>query len=219
MRAVPGVRFVTAGDLPALYPDLARTAGITESELDELARRIANAKDLNFQLIGGKAFSVADQFELFTLAVDRLIEGQPLDFPLVAPGLLGPDSEPPPTREEARLAWPAFRDTTRDVLGFIQAERRVPARVFIGPDPVPPADFVAALVAAYQFYRTNGRLPMADGVSVAKGIALLPARYVADDTPKLFGDWVIHREGFRAPKVMAVARLQAWTLKPAVNAQ
>jgi hypothetical protein len=39
---------------------------------------------------------------------------------------------------------------------------------------------------------------------------------VARDTPKLFGDWVIHREGFSAPKVMDIARLQAWTLKPAI---
>jgi hypothetical protein len=29
---------------------------------------------------------------------------------------------------------------------------------------------------------------------------------------------VIHREGFRAPKVLEVARWQAWTLKPAVRA-
>jgi hypothetical protein len=34
----------------------------------------------------------------------------------------------------------------------------------------------------------------------------------------LFGDWIIHKEGFRAPKVLEQARLQAWTLKPALAA-
>jgi len=31
----------------------------------------------------------------------------------------------------------------------------------------------------------------------------------------LFGGWVIHKAGFQAPKLMELARLQAWTLKPA----
>jgi hypothetical protein len=44
-------------------------------------------------------------------------------------------------------------------------------------------------------------------------------RYVATDTPELFGGWVIHKAGFRAPKVMEMARLQAWTLKPAIRKQ
>jgi hypothetical protein len=29
-------------------------------------------------------------------------------------------------------------------------------------------------------------------------------------------DWVIHPEGFQAPQLLDMARLQAWTLKPAV---
>ena len=44
----------------------------------------------------------------------------------------------------------------------------------------------------------------------------LTARRIAKDTPGLFGGWIIHKEGFRAPKVLDVARLQAWTLKPAL---
>jgi hypothetical protein len=50
---------------------------------------------------------------------------------------------------------------------------------------------------------------------LATNVEVLPARRVAPDTPGLFGGWVIHREGFRAPKILEVARLQAWTLKPA----
>ena len=39
-------------------------------------------------------------------------------------------------------------------------------------------------------------------------------RYVGDDSPALWG-WVIFPEGFHAPRIMELARLQAWTLKPA----
>ena len=40
-------------------------------------------------------------------------------------------------------------------------------------------------------------------------------KYVANDDPRIF-NWVIHPEGFHAPKLMELAKLQAWTLKPAV---
>ena len=40
-------------------------------------------------------------------------------------------------------------------------------------------------------------------------------RYVASDSPKLW-NWVIFPEGFHSQAIMELARLQAWTLKPAV---
>ena len=63
----------------------------------------------------------------------------------------------------------------------------------------------------------NGRLPVAGEIFPGANTGVLPARHIAKDTPNLFGGWVIHRDGFRAPKVLEVARLQAWTLKPAVR--
>ncbi len=38
---------------------------------------------------------------------------------------------------------------------------------------------------------------------------------VAADSPGLLGGWVIHPDGFRAPRIVEMTRLQAWTLKPA----
>ena len=219
IRALPGIRFVTASDLPSIYPDLVRSEGASAEDLTELARRILNrgTNGLDFQVIGGKSYSVADQFELLTMAVGRLIDGQRLEFPLTAKGLFGPDNPPPAAGEERRLAWPAFRAAALDARDFIQRERRIPARVFIGPDAVPPADFLAALASAYDSHRKNGKFPLSDGIALARNVAVVPQRHVAPDTPELFGGWVIHKAGFRAPKILEVARLQAWTLKPAMR--
>jgi hypothetical protein len=130
-------------------------------------------------------------------------------------GLLGPDAVPPQC-EKSHLDWLAFRDTTRDVLNYIQTEHRIPARVFVGADAVAPSDYLVALAGAYDSYRRNGNAPTHEGVNVPTNVELLPARHIAEDAPGLFGGWIIHKEGFRAPKVLEVARLQAWTLKPAI---
>ncbi len=217
IRAIPGVRWITASDLPGIYADRVPKDGVTEQELSELADRIANrgTNGLDFQTLGNKAFSVADQFELLTLAVSESIEGKRLKLPLKTQGLFGPDSAPPATSGGRQIAWPAFRDATRDVREFILAHQRVPARVFIGPDAIAPADFLVASAVVYQSQRRSSGFP--EQVNLGSSTAIAPMRHIAKDTPNLFGGWVIHKEGFRAPKILEVARLQAWTLKPALR--
>jgi hypothetical protein len=221
IHSLPKVRFITAADLPQIYPDVVRTDGASEADLSVIADRLlaGAASGIDFQLIGRRAYSVADQFEVLTRAVARLSAGEKLEFPLPCKGLFGPESPPPPASQNLRLAWPAFRDTTRDVLDFVETQRRMPARVFVGADAVPPAEFLIGLAAAYQSYEKNGRLPLEEGLALGGNPEVLPARHVAADTPELFGDWIIHKEGFRAPKILEQARLQAWTLKPALPKQ
>src|SRR5213075_3363258 len=62
IRSIPGVRFVTASDLPDLYPDPTRTRGASEEDYNELVSRLADAKAgaVDFQVISGRAYSPAD---------------------------------------------------------------------------------------------------------------------------------------------------------------
>ncbi|HEY5909035.1 MAG TPA: hypothetical protein VJA21_00370 [Verrucomicrobiae bacterium] len=218
IRRTPGVRFVTASDLPLIYPDAVRVDGASEGDVAEIASRISGAGSagLDFQRIGQRAYSVADQFALLALAAGEMASGKTPRFPIKPEACFGPDSAPPQTQLKT-IPWPAFRDSVRDVVGFIQFEHRIPSRVFIGADPVAPADFLFALAGVYQFHQKHGRLPLSEGVELGHGLEVLPARKVAEDSPGLFGGWVIHKEGFRAPKLLELARLQAWTLKPAVR--
>jgi hypothetical protein len=221
VRSLPGVRFVTASDLPTVYPDQLRSTGVSEKDLSELVLRLTRPGDraLNFQVIGDRAYSVADQFELLTLGVSQLLAGAKPSFPLKAKGLLGPSEPPPVAAAPARVDWAAFRDTTFDVVNFIETQHRVPSRVFVGPNAISPGDYLAALAAVYGFWSQEGRLPVAEGVVLPSAGKFLPALHVAEDTPELFGGWIIHQEGFRAPKILNVARLQTWTLKPAIRAR
>ena len=220
LQSFPGVHFVTAADLPGLYPDLLRREGATRADLDELAGRITTpgAAGLDFQSIGERSFSLADQLALLSEAVGGWQQQREPQFPIRPPVLLGPDRQPPPTRAESAVDWTAFQAATMDLLNFIHRQHRIPARVFLGAEPVPPGDFLFAVATAYQRHRRDGSFPNDIRVTLGHDLELLPARRVAADQPGVYGDWIIHPAGFRAPQLLALARLQAWTLKPALRA-
>src|SRR5881394_910983 len=107
IRSIPGVRFVTASELPDLYPDPVRTKGASDADFNEIVSRLADAKAgaIDLQVIGGRSYSIADQFELLAWAAGELIEGRKPVFPAKAKGLLGPDSPPPASPQSAHLDW------------------------------------------------------------------------------------------------------------------
>jgi len=210
----PDVKLVTASELPGLYSDPIRGAGASESDLKSIVSVLLDSKNgLDLQKRGSTTFSLADQFEFLNTTLFDLIEKRTTSFPHPVPSLLGPDHQPPQTRLTS-IPWPAFRDAVLDVRAYLRQSTRVPARVFIGAEAIAPADFLAAMAFALDQYHKNGNFP--DSVPVRQNLEVLPARHVAKDTPDLFGGWVIHPKGFRAPKILEVARLQAWTLKPAI---
>ena len=187
------------------------------------------AAGVDYQVLSGKAVSPADQFELLATAMGERVGGRTPKYPLAAKGLLGPDSPPGCPLAGAAgesgqtIAWPAFRDAVVDVRDYLRVHGRVPPRVFIGADSVTPADFLAGLAFAYHFERTHGELPPTTGtwcprVRLGKGLAVLTERHIASEPTGHF-DWVIHKADFRPAKILDVARLQAWTLKPAVRSR
>jgi hypothetical protein len=62
-----------------------------------------------------------------------------------------------------------------------------------------------------------GQFP--DSITLPVGVKLLTADHVVHDGPNVYGGWIVHRANFRAPHILEVARLQAWTLKPAIPSQ
>jgi hypothetical protein len=217
IRSIPGVHWITASDLPFRYPDAVRGEGATAADLTELATRIqANPAALNIQKIGNKVFSVADQFETLTLALNVSLTNRAVNFPLRARGLIGPASFPPESSARTNVDWFALRDALRDTEDFLKKEQRVPSRVFIGADPVAPADFLVGVASAW-ILQQQGQLHTNSIFALGHGAKILPEDHIAKDTPGLFGGWIIHKANFRAPKLLELGKLQAWTLKPAVR--
>jgi hypothetical protein len=216
IRAIPGVRCVTADDLPGIYQDQLRKEGSSQEELRELAKRISSpgTNTLDFVVLGNKAFSVADQFELLVEATGQFVDGAKQKT-LPPRGLFGPDGPAPSGNAAREIPMSAFVQALLDVREFTRLEGRVPARVFFGADAFAPGDFLASLARVYLDTLKDNKLP--SSVTLSPGHVLLPARHIAGDSPSLFGGWIIHKENFQAPKILEIARLQAWTLKPALR--
>jgi hypothetical protein len=99
-----------------------------------------------------------------------------------------------------------------DVAGFLDKNRQIPNVVWLGSTPVLPESYLVALAESTRAFLGTSSLP--DSVTL-RPARLAAARYVADDSPRLW-DWLIFPEGFDAPQLMVFAKLQAWTLKPAM---
>jgi hypothetical protein len=146
--------------------------------------------------------------------VAEAIERHALPTHVDVTALLGPADAPPETIATT-LAWPAFRDALLDVAHEMHDREHVPSRVFVGAAAVAPADFLRAAAAVVSGMASSGAPAFPDRVTIPSGTRIATERFVARDSPELFGGWVIHPPGFRAPRIMDNARLQAWTLKPA----
>jgi len=108
------------------------------------------------------------------------------------------------------VSWSQFSRTIRDVNAYLKNHNRVPSTVWLGSAGVPPEAYLAALARTF---------PKILAAAPPETVEIRPAKlgcgkYVADDSPKIFG-WLFP-EGFHAPAMMELARRQSWTVKPAI---
>ena len=109
-------------------------------------------------------------------------------------------------------SWTAFAEAVRGTGAFVRSHKQMPAEIWIGSESLSPADYLATLAGAFVAVAASGAAP----TQVERRTGRFTAdQYVAADSPKLWS-WPIFPPGFHAPEIMALARLQAWTLKPAL---
>jgi len=183
-KARPGVRFVTARELPLLYQSATGRAG----DRAMIARHLAQHE--TFLVTDQGALSAAEMLEILLGMEPAVVEG--------------PLAHGQTDYHESTISRPAFERAKTDAAAFIRASRRLPAEVWIGSQKLSLADFAATLA---------GDAGDAAAVTVRKGNLELE-KYVTTDAQRTF-NWAVHPEGFSAPELLELARLQAWTLKPA----
>ncbi|HUJ19984.1 MAG TPA: hypothetical protein VLX58_00625, partial [Bryobacteraceae bacterium] len=126
-KARPGVRFVTARELPALY----------QSQLTPLGNRTAIARHMaehqTFLVTEDGALSPAEMLQSLLGMEPVVVEG--------------PVRRGETAFRESAISRPAFERAKADTVAFIRAERRLPAEVWIGSAKLSLPDFAATLAA------------------------------------------------------------------------
>lgn len=115
----------------------------------------------------------------------------------------GPAARVESTVEATSLPRDLFNRGKEDAVSYIERHQRLPSHVWFGSERLSIGDFAATLAG------DEG----GPTVAVRKGV-LAFERHIAADAREAFR-WPIHPEGFTAPELLELGRLQGWTLKPA----
>jgi hypothetical protein len=204
---------VTASELLDVYADAALTRSFSQADLLALARAVQ--KEITFQKLDGYALSSADVFALLSGAMTEYADRQSLPAAVTLAPLDGPArSYLPPTGgiRSSSFRWSAFARAVHDVSDYCRTFHRLPDEVWVGSESLSPADYLATLGRAFEELARESKPPAE--VTRTDG-HFTPDKFVAEDSTQLWS-WPIFPEGFHAPRIMELARLQAWTLKPAV---
>jgi peptidoglycan/xylan/chitin deacetylase (PgdA/CDA1 family) len=209
MKSFPQVRFVTASEAFELFPDAAQNREFSMQEVNDIAGQVDS--EVSFQTHQNYALSPSETFAVLNQFVSGLIRKRATEPLSLERTPYGPDSSVPELRAAITVAWSQFSRTAVDVAGFLGRNGQIPPQVWLGGAAVPPESYLVALAQATGTLIAKNEPP---GSVTCAPAHLATSRYVAEDSPSLW-NWPIFPPGFRSPHLMELARLQAWTLKPA----
>ncbi|MBN2328383.1 MAG: hypothetical protein JXR73_14655 [Candidatus Omnitrophica bacterium] len=200
----PGVQLVTAREIPSLYPDRAYTRPITQNDIRTIARTFQD--QLSYIDLGDRILSAGEGLYALSQFVAKSKNGShPAEVSLKF--AYGPASQPLRIASEGSFRWEAIQQAAQDLVDAVDDAEQLPSAAWVDGRPWRLEDFAKTLAYAVADESYSGDITMQQG-------ELRTMDYVADNAPDLWG-WVIFPEGFDAPRMMEIAKRQAWTIKPA----
>ncbi len=210
MKSLPRVEFVTASQTLQLFNDASQRRVYPSTEIAEIAGQVT--PDVSFQVRDQYALSASEIFFLLNTWVAQAVQKSGEEPILLDGAAYGPDSPGVPAlASPVTVPWREFGLAVRDAAGYLRKYNQIPNTVWFGSQGVPPESYLLALARVTTALIGKGAEPDTVTMEPAR---LAAAKYVADDAPGLW-DWIIFPPGFHSPHLMELAKLQAWTLKPA----
>ena len=205
------VQTVTADQLPAFYPDRAQGYVFSEEEVLELARAVGD--EVDFQETDGMSLSAGELFALFVQFVAHGVREEAVPPSATWRYVDGPARRHGETTSGLRVEGAAFASSVLGVETFLRANGRLPDAVTVAGDRLAPGDYYAAVARTTANLVEHGTVP--NEVPIAPA-ANRVEQHVDEEAAR--GAWTssMMPPGFSAPKLLDQARLQAWTLKPAI---
>ena len=130
MRTQPGIRFVTASELPDLFDGPVAAASDRSAIAAQLKQHIV------FGEIQGQMMSPAEMLLALLQVKPQVVDG--------------PTARGVTTYAQASIPVAAFRRTVADASGFVDGFHRLPNEVFVGAETLSLADFAATLAGSVE---------------------------------------------------------------------
>lgn len=211
MKSFPQVRFITGSEAARLFADSAHARQFSPADLRTIAEAVT--PQIAFQTHADYALSASEIFELLNTYVVGAIGGHLTRSSwVISDTPYGPAVDPPELQHPTTVSWDQFARTVRDVSDFLARNHQIPAEIWFGSVAVPPEAYLVAVADVAKALLAGKPLPQTITLPVAQ---LAAAKYVAQDSPAVW-NWPIFPQGFHSAHLLSVARLQAWTLKPAL---
>jgi len=207
----PNVEAIGASRLPELYPDHAVGRRFSSRDLLRLAEALS--EEINFVRVGDVTVSAAEAFQLLIEAFSAYAERQTFPPHVACAPVAGPPEGGPAAPQDFVVPWEEFRRNVRRVVQETRQTGAVPATVPVSQLAVDPASYLAAV--ARLIVRVSQGSPPPEGIAIRPA----PRRFeecVDQAAAEAAAKSVMMRPGFAAPRLYELAKLLAWTAKPAV---
>jgi hypothetical protein len=207
VQSIPDVEVVVASQAPLLYFDRAKGRSFSAQQVARLCEPMAER--ITHQACDGAWLSPGEILGLaIGLLAARVRTGA---WPDRVPYRYcdGPASAPPAQAASGSLSLDDLYGTCLFEDARLDVDGQMPAQIQIGHVWLSPADFMASVGGALAGWLKGG----AEDAPIRSGLFAQ-----AEQIPEhVAWDWPIFPAGFDGDPLLQVARLQAWTLKPATR--
>ena len=207
------VTTVTATDLLRLYADGALGRAFSRDELHALASALSN--EITFQRVGDVTLSAAEAFGMIVDALASVAGRRQMPDEVVCDRVFNPTRRVLAPAREFAGGWGAFGHSVRGAAKHVKETGQVPNYVQFAGRMAAPHDYLAACARVLQGLLEGNATP--DEVAIRPAPA--PMEGYVDEAAAKSG-WrgsMAPPGGLDAPKMIDLAKLQCWTLKPAIS--
>jgi hypothetical protein len=204
------VQFITASDAVKIYHDSAKVV-VSNAELEHVAQHFASST--SHLRIGDSYLSPAGAFYAVTKALAHHADEGALPGKIDVKEPLGPMA-PARTKGSRKLKTGDFLASAKATLDSIESQRCLPTGIPVGDyAELAPHDYLATACRLLSLVISRKDLP--ESTRTIKGRPP-QVNHVSGVNLTKACKWKVLPRNFKAPKILEQAKLQAWTLRPAV---
>jgi hypothetical protein len=205
------VKTTCASELRKLYPDRALGRLFSPDEIQALAVSLSN--EINFQRVGDVSVSAAEAFGMLVNCLCTYVSHSKMPQEVPCKPVHQPTKRPASVLRSASVPWAAFCDSLQSVTTYLNANEAVPNHVQFAQGGIAPEDYLGAVASALT--------QLMKGETPPNTVRIEPMTcrfegYVDEEAGRSAWKSVMMPPNFTAPKLIELAKVEAWTLKPAI---